>query len=414
MEITELLKHLIYFCIKKMERNIAFFHEYFPKGGAERVTLDICEYLITRGYNIFLFTREYYADKLPVNSLFNKKAKVLVLPDTANSNSSINAKFIANTSIELNIETLIIQAYVLRSIQEIKALDNKLKIIYCNHSMPFWEIDDKIARKKRNAKLSISRAIHYYLIDIHKIYTFKSYHNSIFKTYKKLYDEVDAYVTLCDSYSNQIKNELHLKDTKKLFSINNSVKPVERIVTDKQNIVLFMGRLSYADKRVDRLINIWNMLKGKTDDWKLIIVGEGSEKKNLESQVKRLNLTNVEFAGFSNNPQQYYAIASILCLTSSFEGWGLVLTEAQANGIVPIAFDCSEGVKSILSPDKINGLLIPPFDLEVYAKNLLFVMNDTETRKRIQKNVIEKSKSYSPEVIGEKWIELLDSIGHKS
>ena len=147
------------------------------------------------------------------------------------------AKFIANTSIKLNIEYLIIQAYVLRSIQEIKALDNKLKIIYCNHSMPFWEIEDKIARKKRNAKLSISRAIRYYLIDIHKIYTFKSYHKSFLKTYKKLYDEVDAYVTLCDSYSNQIKDKLRLKDTQKLYSINNSVKPVEEIVIDKQNIV---------------------------------------------------------------------------------------------------------------------------------------------------------------------------------
>ena len=397
-----------------MKRNIAFFHEYFPKGGAERVTLDICEYLIARGYNIFLFTREYYADKLPVNYLFNESFKVLTLPDTANSNSSINAKFIANTSIKLNIEYLIIQAYVLRSIQEIKALDNKLKIIYCNHSMPFWEIEDKIARKKRNAKLSISRAIRYYLIDIHKIYTFKSYHKSFLKTYKKLYDEVDAYVTLCDSYSNQIKDKLRLKDTQTLYSINNSVKPVEEIVIDKQNIVLFMGRLSYADKRVDRLIDIWNILKGKTAGWQLIIVGEGDEKKKLEAYVKKLNLTNVEFAGFCNNPKQYYDRASILCLTSSFEGWGLVLTEAQANGIVPIAFECSDGVKSILSPNEINGLLIPPFDLEAYAKKLLFVMNNTEARKRIQKNVIEKSKSYSPEVIGEKWIELLNTIGHKS
>ena len=92
----------------------------------------------------------------------------------------------------------------------------------------------------------------------------------------------------------------------------------------------------------------------------------------------------------------------------------MVLTEAQANVIVPIAFECSDGVKSILSPNEINGLLIPPFDLEAYAKKLLFVMNNTEARKRIQKNVIEKSKSYSPEVIGEKWIELLNTIGHKS
>lgn len=52
--------------------NIAFFHEYFPKGGAERVTLDISEYLITKGYTIFLFTREYSPEKLPQDSSFSK------------------------------------------------------------------------------------------------------------------------------------------------------------------------------------------------------------------------------------------------------------------------------------------------------------------------------------------------------
>ena len=133
-------------------------------------------------------------------------------------------------------------------------------------------------------------------------------------------------------------------------------------------------------------------------------------KKNLEAQVKKLNLTNVEFAGFSNNPKEYYDKAAILCMTSVFEGWGLVLTEAQANGVVPMAFGCSEGVKYILSPHQINGLIIPPFDKEIYAQNLLSLMNDKEKRLQIQKNIIEKSKSYLPEVVGAKWIELFNAI----
>lgn len=393
-----------------MNTHIAFFHEYFPKGGAERVTLDICEYLITKGYTIYLFTKEYYADKLPVNSSFHKDVEVFILPDSDNTNSSVNAKYIAEKTREFNIGVLIIQAYVLESINKIRFHNDSLKIIYCNHGMPFWEIDDKIARKKENAKLSVSKALQYYLIDIHKVYTFKTYYKRIYRAYKKLYDEVDFYVTLCEGYSAQIKDKLRLNDTRKLFAINNSEKPVRNIAFDKENIVLFMGRLSYADKRVDRLIDIWDMLKDKTDDWNLVIVGEGPEKSNLEKQVQKLHLENVKFAGFCNEPKKYYDKASILCMTSSFEGWGLVLTEAQANGVVPMAFGCSEGVKEILSPNGVNGFVIPPFDLDAYARTLLSIMRDVETRKRIQKNVIEKSKSYSPEVIGEKWIALLNAI----
>lgn len=397
-----------------MNTRISFFHERFPLGGAERVTLDICEYLITRGYTIFLFAREYYPEKLPVDSSFHEKVKAFVLPDSKDSNSSENARFIADKAREFNIDVLIIQAYVLESIQEIRSYNNRLKIIYCNHGMPFWEIRDKIARKKENARRSLSRALQYYLIDIHKVYTFKTYYKRFYRAYKKLYDEVDGYVTLCEGYSDLIKSKLHLKDTHKLFAISNSEKPVRDLVLDKQPIVLFVGRLSYADKRVDRLIDVWNLLKGKTEGWKLVIVGEGVERSNLEEQVSRLGLDNVEFAGFSNNPKQYYDKASILCMTSSFEGWGLVLTEAQANGVVPIAFGCSEGVKSILSPSGVNGILVEPFDLETYARELLSIMTDTERRKQIQQNVIEKSKSYSPEVIGQEWIALLDKLERQS
>ena len=86
--------------------NIAFFHEYFPKGGAERVTLDISEYLITKGYTIFLFTREYSPEKLPQDSSFSKNVNVFILPDSTNTDSYINARFIAEKSAEKNINIL--------------------------------------------------------------------------------------------------------------------------------------------------------------------------------------------------------------------------------------------------------------------------------------------------------------------
>lgn len=408
------MNFLDYFCPPNMNTRIAFFHERFPLGGAERVTLDLCEYLLTRGYTIFLFTREYHAEKLPVDSSFNNRVEALVLPDSSDSNSRANARFIAEKARELNIEVLIIQAYVLESIPEIRALNEKLKVVYCNHGMPFWEIRDKIARKKGNVKVSLSKALQYYLIDIHKVYTFKTYYKRFYRAYKKLYDEVDAYVTLCEGYSELIREKLHLKDAHKLFAISNSEKPVRDLVLDKQRVVLFVGRLSYADKRVDRLLDVWHLLKGQTAGWRLIIVGEGAEKKNLEAQARRLELDNVEFAGFSNHPKCYYDMASILCMTSSFEGWGLVLTEAQANGVVPIAFGCSDGVKSILSPSGVNGVVVEPFDLEAYARELLSLMNDDARRKQMQRQVIEKSKSYSPEVVGKEWIALLNQLERQS
>ena len=105
-----------------------------------------------------------------------------------------------------------------------------------------------------------------------------------------------------------------------------------------------------------------------------------------------------------------YDDASILCLTSTFEGWPLCLTEAQANGVVPIAFDCSAGVHHILAPSGTNGFLIPCFDIQKYADTLLHLMNDESLLAEMQQQVLTKSKEYASEIVGEKWKNLFDKL----
>lgn len=64
-------------------------------------------------------------------------------------------------------------------------------------------------------------------------------------------------------------------------------------------------------------------------DWHLDIVGDGPDAAALKELAERLRLSNVSFEGF-RNPAPYYRRASIFCMTSTFEGFGLVLPEAHA------------------------------------------------------------------------------------
>ena len=100
----------------------------------------------------------------------------------------------------------------------------------------------------------------------------------------------------------------------------------------------------------------------------------------------------------------------MLCLTSTFEGWGLCLTEAQAHGVIPFAFGCSAGVKEILSPSGVNGYIIPPFSIRKYARSLVALLNNPSRIKEMQMNVIQKSKKYSTEAVGLSWLCLFDSL----
>lgn len=92
-------------------------------------------------------------------------------------------------------------------------------------------------------------------------------------------------------------------------------------------------------------------------DWKLIIVGDGVEKRNLVEKVIQLKLNNVVFEGFQN-PSLYYKRASILMLTSEYEGFGLVVVEAMSFGVIPVVYGSYSAVYDIIS-DGVDGVILP-------------------------------------------------------
>lgn len=140
--------------------------------------------------------------------------------------------------------------------------------------------------------------------------------------------------------------------------------------------VLYVGRLTPTDKRVDRLLRVWKRVSDDFPGWRLRIVGDGPERDNLEDMSAGMGLERVTFEGF-RDPVTYYASASVVAMTSSFEGWPGAMVEALAAGCRPIAFNCGGGMEEILSGGR--GTLVEPFDEEAYAGALATLMRNHET-----------------------------------
>ena len=174
---------------------------------------------------------------------------------------------------------------------------------------------------------------------------------------------------------------------------------------------MFCGRLENTSKRLDRLLRIWGKVQHKLPDYRLLIVGEGKYRIEMEKQIAREKLERVDMVGRHSNVEQFYRKASIVCLTSQTEGWGLCLTEAQAHGCIPVAFGCSSGVKDILSPSGVNGFIVTPFDEDEYAETLLRIaaMSDEE-RYAIRRSAVAKRANYTPDIIMKKWATLIESM----
>ncbi len=100
-----------------------------------------------------------------------------------------------------------------------------------------------------------------------------------------------------------------------------------------EKIVLMAGRLE-REKNVGLAIRAWMKVIKAVPKAGLVIIGSGSQKNNLEGQVRRLKIENsVIFEGWQNYPVSYYKTCDCFLVTSLFEGYGLTLAEVRAANI---------------------------------------------------------------------------------
>ena len=234
--------------------------------------------------------------------------------------------------------------------------------------------------------------------------------------YRRRYDKLDAFGVLFERYGEVIAKKIGVNyPDSKIFTLQNpfSQTSVVEFSAQRKKRIIFVGRLTYTDKRIDRLLKVWEIVCDRFSEWELTIIGDGPEKRSLQQYVIKHNLPRVEFVPFTATPELYYKESEILCLTSDFEGCPMVLLEAQQYGCATIAFDCSEGVRDILSPNWESGVYVPNGDIDGYAEALSKLMDDDELRRKIQKNGIENVKRFSIEQSVEHYDTLINRLCSK-
>ena len=89
--------------------------------------------------------------------------------------------------------------------------------------------------------------------------------------------------------------------------------------------------------------------KQDAGDWKLVIVGDGPRRKNLEGIVSKLNIGDrVIFTGFQEDVDFFLSQSKIFVLPSLIEGFPNALIEAMANSLAPVSFNCEAGPSEII------------------------------------------------------------------
>ncbi len=210
------------------------------------------------------------------------------------------------------------------------------------------------------------------------------------------------------------KNDLlnYKKKFPKLSHIDYIYNPIAFDIINNFNVcnkkIVAAGRLE-SQKGFDLLIEAWRLAEPLSAEWELEIFGEGSLKEELQRKIDNYKLTKIHLKGFVNNLQEELKQAGIFVLSSRYEGFGLVLLEAQANGLPIISFNCKEGPAEIID-DGINGYLIEPGNVASFADKMVELMSNDELRLSFSKNSQKDLYRFNLDNITNKWVEVLNEI----
>lgn len=174
---------------------------------------------------------------------------------------------------------------------------------------------------------------------------------------------------------------------------------------EKKKQILMLTRL-VPQKRIDLMIEIWNLVSHKFPDWKVVVMGEGQERQRLEEMIRKYNMENSFLLLGETYDRKIVEKAledsSILCLTSEYEGSALSLLEAMHKQTAVISYDIS-GVSDTIE-DGVNGFVVSPFgDKEQYAKKLVQLMSSEPLRKKMTEKMPSVMKKFDKEIIMKEW-----------
>ena len=290
----------------------------------------------------------------------------------------------------------------------------KIKNIFC-----------RLIKLKRLIKEISPDFIVSFMGNLHPILTFKpvivSIHSNpdffplrkkiFFKTVYK-FPNVKKIITCSSGLEKNLISNYRLKNTKIIYN------PIDLNLIDQKllalkpfefNYILAVGRLS-RQRGHDILIKSFakSSLKNKV---KLVILGEGKERKNLEKLIDDLKIKNkVLLPGNVENPFVYMKYAQLFIHSSRCEGLSMVLLEALACNAPVIATSCCEIKPYEVIEDEVNSLLVPSEDVELLKGAMERLYHDRELYMKLKSNARKSIERFDIKNIVKEWLNLFEEV----
>lgn len=207
--------------------------------------------------------------------------------------------------------------------------------------------------------------------------------------------------------SNSTKDNLVELGFKDIFVVPEGIKfkPLSKVpAKEKDPTFIFVGRLKKAKKPQDA-VKAFNIVKKEVPSAKLWVVGDGYHRKELE----KIAGDGITFFGKVTDEKKLELMsrAHAILVPGVREGWGLIVTEANACGTPAIAYDVP-GLRDSVEDFK-NGILVGPRP-EKMAEIMMNLVSNEKLRRDLSGKALEHSRQYSWDNSAKETFKILEGV----
>lgn len=365
-------------------KNICFYLSELTYGGAEKVVINLANFLVNNNYRVTILTLN---NKNDFKEFINSKVELVSLNSINIKNSIIPYyKYLKKNDFDFVFSNIWPINLISAFFKILGLKTNMILIEHCNLSEEF--------RKK---------SFFFKFLQNISIYIFYRFADKIISVSRGVQDDLIAkgapknksiviYNPLFNSSNSNIKNNI---EEKKYLNWNKEV--CYKIIS--------IGQLK-KQKNIPNLIEAIDILNKKNFlKFKLLILGDGEERSDIEFIIKNKNLQDlVTISGWVKNPLKFLQTSDLMVLSSDYEGFGLVILEALSMGINVVSTDCKSGPSEILEHGK-YGFLAKVNNPQSLAEKIIDAINYPISKKILK----QRSSIFSLEEIGNKYIQILES-----
>ncbi len=191
------------------------------------------------------------------------------------------------------------------------------------------------------------------------------------------------------------------------YAVDHTVHRLTGVPKSARPTIGYFGRLKRY-KSIDHLLRALPQVLARYPDLRTLIVGEGDDRPRLEALARDLGVAHaVEFTGFVDEQRKIELLQQlwVKVTTSSKEGWGLTVLEANACGTPVIASDVP-GLRDAVKNGE-TGILYPYGDVGALAATIVRFLGDGELRSRLGEGGIRWAKEFSWDNAARRTLEIL-------